>query len=112
MTPREQAQLRILKIVSEEPGISQRQLAERLGVSLGKTNYLLRALLEKGLIKADNFRRNDHKLGYVYVLTAEGIKTKLKLAGDYLARKEAEYIALKLEIEAMRSELAQQDVQS
>lgn len=72
MTPREQAQLRVLKIVSEEPGITQRQLAERLGVRLGKTNYLLKALLEKRLIKADNFRRNDHRLGYLYLLTPEG----------------------------------------
>jgi EPS-associated MarR family transcriptional regulator len=109
MTPREQAHLRILQLVADAPGISQRQLAERLGISLGKTNYLLRALLEKGLIKADNFRRSDNKLGYLYLLTPEGIKAKLSLTRSYLARKEAEFLALKSEIEAMRSELAEQD---
>lgn len=109
MTPRDQAQLRILKLVTDEPGISQRQLAERLGISLGKTNYLIKALLEKGLIKANNFRRSDSKLGYIYVLTPEGIKTKVGLARDYLARKEAEYLVLKSEIESMRVELAEHE---
>jgi len=102
----EQALLRILKILSEEPGVSQRQLAERLGISLGKINYLLKALLEKGLIKAGNFRRNDHKLGYLYLLTPEGMKTKLRLTRAYLDRKEAEYEALRREIETMRAYLA------
>ena len=109
MTPMEQAQLRILKILSEEPGISQRQLAVRLGISLGKINYLLKALLEKGLIKAGNFRRNDHKLGYLYLLTPEGMKAKISLTRAYLARKEAEYQALREEIETMRAYLALQE---
>jgi len=111
MNPREQAQLQILNIVTTEPGINQRQLAERLGVSLGKTNYLLNALLQKGLIKANNFRRNDNKLGYLYLLTPEGVATKLRLTKDFLARKETEYLALKQEIEAMRAELAEQEGQ-
>ena len=109
MTPREQALLRILKILSEEPGISQRQLAERLGISLGKINYLLKALLEKGLIKAGNFRRNDYKLGYLYLLTPEGMKAKLRLTLAYLDRKEAEYEALRREIETMRAYLARSE---
>ena len=109
MTPMEQAQLRILKILSEEPGVSQRQLAERLGISLGKINHLLKALLEKGLIKAGNFRRNDYKLGYLYLLTPEGMKAKLRLTLAYLDRKEAEYEALRREIETMRAELVEQD---
>ncbi len=106
MTPSEQAHLRILKIVEVEPEISQRQLAERLGVSLGKTNYLLKALLDKGHIKAGNFLRAESKLGYAYLLTPDGIKAKLQLTRDYLARKEREYVALKDEIETMRAELA------
>ena len=106
MTPSEQAHLRILKIVEAEPEISQRQLAERLRVSLGKTNYLLKALLDKGHIKAGNFMRAESKLKYVYLLTPDGIKAKLQLTRDYLARKEREYSALKAEIEAMRAELA------
>lgn len=109
MTSREQAQWRILKLVAAEPGISQRQLAQRLGVSLGKTNYLLKALLEKGHIKAGNFRRSDNKLGYLYLLTPEGVKAKVGLTRAYLIRKEAEYLALKSEIETMRAELECQD---
>ena len=71
MTPAEQAHLRILRIVEEAPQISQRQLAERLGVSLGKANYLLKALLDQGYIKAGNFLRAEDKLKYAYLLTPE-----------------------------------------
>ncbi|AAU92811.1 conserved domain protein [Methylococcus capsulatus str. Bath] len=106
MTPREQAQLRILKNLEDSPGISQRVLAERLGISLGKTNYLLKALLEKGLIKAGNFRRSGSKLGYLYLLTPQGIEQKLSLTRAYLARKEAEYEALRAEIAALHVELS------
>ena len=109
MTPSEQAHLRVLKIVEAEPAISQRQLAERLGVSLGKVNYLMKALLDKGHIKAGNFLRAESKLKYVYLLTPEGIVAKLQLTRSYLARKEQEYVAMKGEIEAMRDELAEQD---
>ncbi len=109
MTPAEQAHLRILKIVDEEPEISQRQLAERLGVSLGKANYLLKALLDKGHLKAGNFLRAENKLKYAYLLTPEGIRAKLQLTRSYLARKEQEYVVMKAEIEAMRVELAAQD---
>ncbi|MBZ0093841.1 MAG: MarR family EPS-associated transcriptional regulator [Sulfuricella sp.] len=112
MTTQEQAQLRILNIVTTEPRLNQRHLAERLSVSLGKTNYLLKALLEKGLIKANNFRRNDNKLAYLYLLTPEGAAAKLSLTRAYLARKEAEYLALKSEIETMRAELAAQEGQA
>lgn len=109
MTSREQAQLSILKVVAAEPSISQRQLAQRLGVSLGKTNYLLKALLEKGHLKAGNFRRSDNKLGYLYLLTPEGVRAKIGLTRAYLNRKEAEYLALKGEIDAMRAELSGHD---
>jgi len=73
MPSHEEAHLRILKIVSEEPDISQRRLAMRLGVSLGKTNFLIKSLLEKGLIKAGNFKRAENKLEYLYLLTPKGI---------------------------------------
>ena len=105
MTPTEQAHLRILKIVSKDPEISQRKLAERLGVSLGKANYLLKALLDKGHIKVNNFRHNNNKLGYLYLLTPTGISAKLNLTRNYLTRKEVEYLALKTEIETIRTEL-------
>ncbi|QJD30673.1 MarR family EPS-associated transcriptional regulator [Methylococcus geothermalis] len=106
MTPGEQAQLRILKILAESPSISQRLLSEQVGISLGKTNYLLKALLEKGLVKAGNFRRSDNKLGYLYLLTPQGIEQKLSLTRAYLARKEAEYEALRAEIAALHIELS------
>lgn len=109
MTPAEQAHFRILKIIEAEPEISQRQLAERLGVSLGKANYLIKALLEKGHLKAGNFMRAENKLKYAYLLTPEGLAAKMQLTRNYLARKEQEYIAMKSEIEAMRDELAQHD---
>jgi EPS-associated MarR family transcriptional regulator len=109
MTPAEQAHLQVLNIVTREPGLNQRQLAQRLGVSLGKTNYLLKALLEKGLLKANNFRRSDNKLGYLYLLTPKGVTAKARLTRAYLARKEIEYVALKKEIKAMRAELAEEE---
>ncbi len=111
MNPAEQAQLRILKIIETEPEISQRRLAEVLGVSLGKTNYLIKALLEKGHIKAGNFLRAEDKLKYAYLLTPEGLRAKLELTRNYLSRKEQEYIAMKAEIESMRCELADHDNQ-
>lgn len=105
MTSHEEARLRILKIVSLEPQVSQRELARRLGVSLGKTNFLIRSLLEKGLIKAGNFRRSEHKLEYAYLLTPKGLGAKLRLTRTYLARKEAEYEALQVEIQALKQEM-------
>ncbi|WP_291992928.1 MarR family EPS-associated transcriptional regulator [Candidatus Accumulibacter sp. ACC003] len=105
MTPAEEVHLRILRIVEEEPQISQRQLAERLGASLGKTNYLLKALLDKGYIKAGNFLRAEDKLKYAYLLTPDGIGAKLSLTRNHLARKEKEYVAMKEEIERVRAEL-------
>ena len=108
MTPREQAHLQVLKTLADRPGISQRELAVILGVSLGKTNYLIKALLEKGLIKAENFRRSSRKLGYLYVLTPTGLETRLRLARAYLARKETEYQALRQEIAELRKELSLQ----
>ena len=109
MTPAEQAHLRILKIIEAEPDISQRQLAARLGVSLGKANYLLKALLDKGYIKIGNFLRAENKLKYAYLLTPEGIGAKPQLTRSYLTRKEQEYVAMKVEIERMRNELAKYD---
>jgi len=101
----EEVHLRILKIVSDEPDISQRQLATRLGVSLGKTNFLLRSLLGKGLIKAGNFRRAENKLEYLYLLTPKGIGEKLRLTRAFLIRKEAEYETLQAEILALKRDI-------
>jgi len=105
LQPHEEAHLRILKIVEAEPDLSQRQLAERLGVSLGKTNFLIQSLLQKGLLKARNFRRAQNKLQYAYLLTPKGIAAKVRLTRAYLARKESEYEALQAEIQALRREV-------
>jgi EPS-associated MarR family transcriptional regulator len=101
----ETAHFRILRLIEERPEISQRELAGILGVSLGKTHYLLKALLDKGLVKMGNFRRHDNKLAYVYKLTPTGIAAKLSLTREFLDHKEAEYLALHREIAQLRQEL-------
>ena len=85
--------------------MNQRQLAEQLGVSLGKANYLLHALLDKGLLKARNFRNSQNKLAYAYLLTPGGLAEKAALTRGYLERKSQEYEALRDEIERLRAEL-------
>lgn len=105
MTPREAAHYKVLRLIEQQPEISQRELARALGVSLGKTHYLMKALLEKGLVKADNFRRSDNKLAYAYLLTPKGIAAKLELARAFLRLKEEEYRAAREEIERLRREL-------
>jgi len=105
VTPREAAHYRVLRLIEEQPEISQRELARTLGVSLGKTHYLLKALLDKGLVKADNFRRSDNKLAYAYLLTPSGIAAKLELTRAFLRLKEDEYRAAHEEIARLRLEL-------
>ncbi len=105
MTPREQAHFRILTLLKEDPSLTQQELAARLGVSVGKTNYLIKALVDKGLIKMANFQRSDTKFSKVaYLLTPRGISERLRLTQGYLARKQAEYEALKAEIGFLRRE--------
>lgn len=103
MTPKEHAYFRVLRVLELQPEIPQRELARKLGISMGKANYLVNALLEKGLIKIDNFHRTGGKLNKMaYLLTPEGVKSRMKLTRSYLARKEEEYEALKAEIAALR----------
>lgn len=97
---------RVLKALEEHPEISQRELAETLGVSLGKANFCLRALIDKGLVKVRNFRRKDNKLAYAYLLTPAGIAEKVSVTRRFLQRKITEYDALKAEIEALQHDLA------
>ncbi|MDO9477694.1 MAG: MarR family EPS-associated transcriptional regulator [Pseudohongiella sp.] len=99
------ARYKILKKLEANPDISQRQLAEELGVSLGKINFCLQALIEKGLIKAKNFSQSQKKVRYLYVLTPAGIENKAALTKRFLKRKIAEYEALHAEIEEIRREL-------
>ena len=104
----EDAAVALLRLLEEHPEYSQRQLASALGVSLGKTHYLLKALLAKGWVKAQNFQRSDRKLGYLYVLTATGIRQRLQLTQAFLARKEHEFVALRTQISALRKDIADQ----
>jgi EPS-associated MarR family transcriptional regulator len=95
----------VLREIADQPQASQRRLATRLGVSVGKVNYCLRALVEKGWIKADNFRRSDNKWAYAYVLTPGGARAKTLLAREFLARKEREFERLQEEIAVLRSKM-------
>ena len=99
--------LRVLRAVEADPGLSQRQLANNLGVSLGATNYALRALVGQGLVKADRVVRADRKAGYLYVLTPSGLSAKARLARAFLARKREEHAALRREIELLSREAAE-----
>jgi EPS-associated MarR family transcriptional regulator len=97
--------LAVLRTLAEQPTLSQRQLSQALGLSLGKTHYVLRALLERGLVKARNFQRSDNKLAYAYLLTPAGAREKLALTRRFLARKEREFVQMRQTIEALRHEL-------
>jgi MarR family transcriptional regulator, temperature-dependent positive regulator of motility len=103
------AQLDLLRLLESNPALSQRELAAALGVSLGKTHYLLKALLGKGWVKAQNFQRSNRKLGYLYLLTARGVRERVRLTRTFLAYKENEYEMLKLQIVTLRNELAGQE---
>lgn len=106
----EDTTFRVLRILEQEPDISQRDLADRLGVSLGGLNYCLKALMDKGFVKLENFANSRHKFGYVYILTPAGLAEKATLTGRFLKRKLAEYEALKAEIASVRSEARQEQV--
>lgn len=97
---------KILKLVADNPEISQRELAQQLDISLGKVNYCLRALIEKGLLKASNFRNSKNKLAYMYLLTPHGIEEKAAITMRFLKYKVQEYQALQAEIEELRREAA------
>ena len=96
---------KILKLLDNNPVISQRELARELGISLGKTNYCLKALVEKGLLKAKNFQKNNNKRAYMYLLTAKGIEEKVKVTARFFKWKMQEYETIKAEIEELRLEV-------
>ncbi len=100
---------KILKLLQDDPHISQRALAETLGVSLGKTNYCLKALIGRGLVKARNFRNSNNKAAYAYFLTPVGLEEKARITIRFLKRKMTEYEALEHEIAALRRELKAQE---
>ena len=102
---RDELRLRVLRALESNSELSQRQLAEELGVSLGGVNYALKALVERGFVKADNFRKSGNKVAYLYVLTPQGVAEKASLATAFLGRKLKEYEMLKQEIESLKGEI-------
>jgi len=98
---------KILKLVEEKPEISQRELADELGISLGKANYCLKALIDVGILKATNFRNSKNKLAYMYLLTPSGIEEKTKITLRFLKNKIQEYEALESEIKQLSTEVMQ-----
>ena len=102
---RDELRLRVLRAIEVNPELSQRQLASALGVSLGGVNYALKALVQRGFVKAGNFRKSDKKIAYLYMLTPKGVAEKTSLATSFLGRKLQEYEVLTREIEALQGEV-------
>jgi EPS-associated MarR family transcriptional regulator len=97
----------LLKTLEENPGLSQRDLAKRLGISLGKVNFCLNALVEKGSLKIDNFRNSENKLAYAYLLTPRGVEEKARITVHFLKHKMQEYEQLRKEIAELTREAEQ-----
>lgn len=104
-TPPEAWRLQVLQLLQANPTLSQRQLATHLDVSLGKANYCLRALIERGLVKLGSFSKNSNKRQYAYLLTPAGLEEKTRITLAFLKRKEAEFEEIRREIEILRNEL-------
>ena len=105
MNTPEDVDLDLLRQLEQEPRLNQRGLAQRLGLSLGKVNYCVQALVAKGLIKISNFRRSDNKLAYAYLLTPVGLQEKSRLTIAFLKRKKQEYERLQVEIAQLQVEV-------
>ena len=101
----EERNLKALRLLEQNPEMTQRELAEALGVSVGAANYCLKALVAKGWVKLENFQKNPNKLGYLYLLTPTGIAAKAQLTASFLRRKVAEYEALRAEIDQLQAEV-------
>lgn len=97
---------KVLKLLDENPSVSQREIAKELGISLGKVNYCLKALVERGLVKAGNFKSSQNKQTYAYLLTPKGIEDKAKVATRFLRKKLLEHKNLQQEIEQLRGEVS------
>ena len=102
---KQELELKRLKLLEKSPNITQRSLSNELGISLGKTHYILRELIDVGCIKLENFRRSDNKVGYIYLLTPQGIQKKTEVTKRFLARKLIEYEKLKEKIEQLQDEI-------
>ena len=104
----QELEYRALKILEQQPDLTQRQLSEALGVSLGKTNYVLKSLIDVGWVKLDNLQRSDNKWGYAYLLTPMGVSEKAAITLRFLKRKQQAYIDLQSEIARLQREVQQQ----
>lgn len=104
-SPQDGVHLQVMRILQDNPELSQRELAKTAGISLGSVNYALKALVEKGLVKLGNFSANPDKRRYTYILTPKGIAAKTALTRRFLHRKRAEYETLRAEIELLKDEI-------
>ena len=104
ISEREALQFSVMRLVEANPNVTQRELSQELGISLGRINYCLGALTEIGFVKIENFKASSTKWRYAYILTPSGIAEKAALTGRFLARRLREYDALKAEIEAIQNE--------
>ena len=107
MKNKQELEYRALKLLEQQPDMTQRQLAKELNVSLGKTHYLIKSLIDVGWVKLDNLRRSDNKWGYAYLLTPNGIIEKTVITLQFLTRKQREYSDLHLEIQQLQEEIKQ-----
>ena len=101
---------RVMHLLAQNPDLTQRELAVKVGVSVGGLNYCLRALIEKGWVKIDSFSQSKNKFGYMYLLTPAGVAQKMALTSQFLKRKMDEYERLKVEIESLKKEQLQEQV--
>ena len=108
LSQRESLDFELLLLLESEPGLTQRQIAERLGISLGRVNYCLKALFAKGELKLAHFRSTKSKMGYVYALTPKGVAERAALTGRFLQRKLAEFEHLKVQIASLERDLPPQ----
>ena len=105
----EDTYFRVLRMLQDNPDMTQREIAEKLGISTSGLNYCLKALIDKGWVKVQNFSQSKNKFGYIYVLTPQGIAEKAMLAGRFLKRKMTEYAQLQAEIEVLKAEMGSMD---
>lgn len=105
----EDTYFRVLRMLQDNPDMTQREIAEKLGISTSGLNYCLKALIDKGWVKVQNFSQSKNKFGYIYVLTPQGIAEKTMLAGRFLKRKMTEYEHLQAEIEVLKAEMGSVD---
>ena len=95
----------VLRILEKKPDLTQRQLSQKLGISLGKTHYLVRSLIDVGWVKITNFKRSNNKIGYAYLLTPKGMMEKAAITSDFLVRKQLEYENLRDEIRQLQQDI-------